>query len=87
MEPTHFIDTLCEHWTLVDRKHGHYIYLSDILTNEGVADQTNFITAAAIVNFESDAYGITPGSENKVDIFCKGSKIMTVDTRDFEVCA
>ena len=85
MEPTQFIDAFCKGDTLEDRKHSHFIYLSPLVSDGLIRDQTNFITAAVIVKFESDAYGITPGSENKVDIFCKGVKIMTVDTRDFEV--
>ena len=87
MEPTQFIDALCEGKTLVDRRHMHYIYLSVIPTNKGTEDQTNFITAAAIVKFESDAYAIEPGMKNRVDIFYEGAKIMNIDTEDFEVNA
>lgn len=86
MDPTQFIKALCEDKTLVDHKHNHFIYLSKILTEEGFGDQTNFITAAVIAKFESDAYAITPGG-TKVDIFCRNKKMMTVDPEDFEVNA
>lgn len=84
MDPTQFINALCEGKTLVDNKHNHYIYLLNILTEEGVRDQTSFITATVITKFESDAYAITPGG-TKVDIFCCNKKMMSVDPEDFEV--
>ena len=87
MDPTQFINALCDGKTLADQKHNHFIYLSILPKNGKIGDQTNFITAAAIVAFESDAYAINPQMKNKVDIFCNGTKIMTVDTDDFEVNA
>ena len=85
MDPTQFINALCEGKLLEDQKHDQFIYLSVLPKNGEFRDQTNFITATTIVTFESDAYAIRPESQDKVDIFCSNTKIMTVDTKDFEV--
>ena len=81
MDATEFINALGDGKKLYNAKANQIIYVSII----GIEEITNFITLTGITTFRSDAYGISPINEKKVDIFYKNEKMMTIEPDNFEV--